>query len=245
MKPYQDSWIYYDKLFPMKSEELEFIEWSFQTIAKRKVADILDVACGTGRVSIPLSERDYHVTGIDISQNMLSLLGKKSQRVKTLLMDMREIPFMSEYDSLLCMNTSLNYLLSDEDITKTLSGFYSSLREGGIVVIEMTNFLSLITGFNRIAVRHIEAGSMRVQLTIVHSVDTVQGIFCHDEFAVVDTQEKVITFREVHHIRMLTYSELKWLLSQAGFSTVKCFGSFLDREEIKKNSDRLIFVAVK
>jgi len=50
------------------SGECDFIE---NEIASDKNLKILDIGCGTGRHSIELTKRGYHVTGIDLSDSQL------------------------------------------------------------------------------------------------------------------------------------------------------------------------------
>jgi hypothetical protein len=44
---------------------------------------------------------------------------------------------------------------------------------------------------------------------------------------------------------MLNYNEMRRLFSEISFREVRCFGNFADREEIRGNSNRFLFVAVK
>ena len=39
---------------------------------------VLELACGTGRITIPLAEKGINVSGLDISESMLSIARKKS-----------------------------------------------------------------------------------------------------------------------------------------------------------------------
>ena len=52
----------------------------FVRLARRTGGPVLDLACGSGRVSFPLAQRGLAVTGVDLSADMLALLDDKAQR---------------------------------------------------------------------------------------------------------------------------------------------------------------------
>lgn len=55
---------------------VEFTEESLQQ-ADMKEAKILDVACGTGNVTLPLVQKGYDVVGVDLSEEMLAVAQQK------------------------------------------------------------------------------------------------------------------------------------------------------------------------
>lgn len=79
-KWYQDLFKNYAKKYEQEcftvgtTGECDFIE---QEISFNKELKILDIGCGTGRHSIELAKRGYNLTGIDLSENMLTLRKKK------------------------------------------------------------------------------------------------------------------------------------------------------------------------
>lgn len=58
---------------------VEFTEESLQQ-ADMKEAKILDVACGTGNVTLPLVQKGYDVVGVDLSEEMLAVAQQKLAR---------------------------------------------------------------------------------------------------------------------------------------------------------------------
>ena len=118
--------------------EIRFLHWVFRELADVEVREILDVACGAGRHAIPLSEKGYTVTGVDRSQAMLDVLREKTGQVgiemSVVRCDMKDIEFKKEFDAIICMYTSFNYLLTDQDIEKALVAFHRTLRPDGIAL---------------------------------------------------------------------------------------------------------------
>ena len=67
-------WTYYDLVFT-GSADVEF----YVEEAKRARGPVLELGCGTGRVSIPIAEAGVDVTGLDVSEQMLSIAREKKR----------------------------------------------------------------------------------------------------------------------------------------------------------------------
>jgi len=247
-KPFAD---YYDMRadeLTKTAHEIEFFEFVFDRFARIPVSRILDVGCGTGRHSIPLMQEGYQVTGVDSSQNMLDMFSKKAEKANLethiLQMDMREIDFIKEFDAIICMNTVFLYLLTDEDISQTLGAFYTALKPGGAVIIDIMNFLSLLGRYKENVVEIYTKDGVDFERAIKHSIENVPAIWNHHEFGIIEDGSKTTTYRELHRFRMLNYNEMRNFLYEAGFSEVRCFGDSTSREEAEGSSKELIFVAV-
>lgn len=227
-------------------QEIRFLNWVFQELADVEVREILDVACGTGRHAIPLSKKGYTVTGGDRSQAMLAVLEEKVRRanieIPVIKCDMKDIEFREEFDAIICMYTSFNYLLTDQDIEKALVAFYRALRPGGIVILDLMNPIFYIGKFREITVEHHQEGQMCIQRTFKHTLDEVRSLWYQDEFVVADDGNSVSTCREIHTMRMLTYPEISHFIRDAQFVDIKCYGNFTDLVEAEDKAERLILV---
>ncbi len=226
--------------------EIRFLHWVFQELADVEVREILDVACGTGRHAIPLSKKGYTVTGGDRSQAMLAVLEEKVRRanieIPVIKCDMKDIEFREEFDAIICMYTSFNYLLTDQDIEKALVAFHRALRPGGIVILDLMNPIFYIGKFREITVEHHQEGQMCIQRTFKHTLDEVRSLWYQDEFVVADDGNSVSTCREIHTMRMLTYPEISHFIRDAQFVDIKCYGNFTDLVEAEDKAERLILV---
>lgn len=249
-KPFAD---YYDikaeGLFQNVDQELEFFRFIFDTCAEIPVTKILDAGCGTGRHSIPLIQAGYYVTSLDKSQNMLNMFKKKLEsanlKADTVKKDMKKLNFTEEFQAIICMNSAFMYQLTDEDILQTLKSFCKALELGGVAIIDIMNFLSLIGRYKEnIVGRHIK-DDITMDVAVNHSIEDIPAVWNHYEFGIIDDNGKISTYRELHRLRMANYNEMRRFLFEAGFSKVKCFGDFTARKEVKSNSNRLIFAAIK
>jgi len=99
---------------------------------------LLDVACGTGNTILPMLDRGYDVTGVDVSEAMLAeARGKTQDRARLLRGDMRRLPVLGEFDLVWCLGDALNYLDTADELTATLAGFARNLTADGVVVFDV------------------------------------------------------------------------------------------------------------
>src|SRR5690242_8763692 len=98
----------------------------------------LDVACGTGRAFAPLLKRGWEIHGCDLSPAMLERARQEADsKVELDVADMRELPTYGEFELVLSLNDSLNYLLGDNDLEYTLAGMRANLADDGLLLFDV------------------------------------------------------------------------------------------------------------
>lgn len=99
--------------------------------------DLLDAACGTGNSFLPMLERGYRVTACDISPAMVARAQRKARgRATVVVADLRALPWQSRFDLATCVDDSVNYLLTTEDLVAALRSIRAALRPGGLAVFD-------------------------------------------------------------------------------------------------------------
>lgn len=115
----------------------------------------LDVGCGTGRAFRPLLQRGWRVQGCDISPAMLELAAEEGGAdVPLEVADMRDLPRFGEFDLVLSLNDSVNYLLNDEDLVLALAGMRANLAESGLLLFDVNSASTYEHGYSE--VREVE-----------------------------------------------------------------------------------------
>lgn len=104
---------------------------------ERDSAELLDLGCGSGNLSVPLLNLGYHVTGCDLSEDMLSMAEQKSTEITWLKLDMTELPFNGDFDFVICALDSINHLEDRESVRAAFKGVYAALKHGGIFAADM------------------------------------------------------------------------------------------------------------
>ena len=96
---------------------------------------ICECACGTGNLTLPLYRRGLHMTGVDISQDMLWIASQKARAAGAMItfvrQDMRKLRLHRPMDAVLATCDGVNYLLEDDDLTAFFRSAYETVRPGG------------------------------------------------------------------------------------------------------------------
>jgi SAM-dependent methyltransferase len=104
---------------------------------------LLDVACGTGNTLLPMIERGYTVTGVDVSEAMLAEAERKTGGgARLVAADMRELPDLGAFDLIWSLGDALNYLDGEAELAATFAGMRRNLAPGGVVVLDVNTLVT-------------------------------------------------------------------------------------------------------
>ena len=100
--------------------------------------EIMEVACGSGEITIALAQKGYHMHASDISPAMIRAAKAKpgAAMVDWRVMDMRQLQG-GAYDGILCLCDSFNYLLEEAEVSSFFRSVYAHLREHGVFIVDM------------------------------------------------------------------------------------------------------------
>jgi len=96
---------------------------------------VLDAACGTGEHLRRLTAT-YDVTGLDRSESMLAIARAKLPAVPFLLADLSRFRVDAPFDAVLCLFSSIGYLLGEEALRAAAASFGRATRPGGVLLVE-------------------------------------------------------------------------------------------------------------
>ena len=188
---------------------------------------LLDVGCGTGKSFMPLLRRGWEVTGCDISESMLDLAREKAGEAAELsVADMRELPVFGEFDLVWALDDALNYLLSTEELERTLSGMRRNLASEGLLLFDLNSLLSYRTFF---AETEVVGGGRRLVWRGQAAADAPPGSICEARLSVEEGGEGG-GLREIaaHRQRHFPAEEVLEVLGQAGLECPGVYGIGLD-----------------
>ena len=109
--------------------------------------ELLDLACGHGRIANRLAARGARTTGLDATPLFLELARKdaaaRGVEVEYVEGDMRELPWDGRFDCVLSWFTSFGYF-DDDDNRTVLREAHRALKPGGTLLIENNNLAALL-----------------------------------------------------------------------------------------------------
>ncbi|HEY7171534.1 MAG TPA: class I SAM-dependent methyltransferase [Vicinamibacterales bacterium] len=122
----------------------------WRSVAKQARGPVLELGCGTGRISLPLARDGVSLVGIDRSSGMLERArrragaltkthgGRSGRRLRLVRGDIRALPFgAGEFRMVLAPYGILQSLLRDRDLTSTLASVARVLAPGGLFGIDL------------------------------------------------------------------------------------------------------------
>jgi SAM-dependent methyltransferase len=125
---------------------------------------ILDLCCGHGRIAIPLGQRGYRMTGLDLSALSLERAQADAEAagvsIEWLHGDMRAIPFEAAFDAVINIFTSFAYLESEEDDLEVLRQVRKALKPGNLFLLECSHREGLLRHFQPATITRREDGTL-------------------------------------------------------------------------------------
>lgn len=198
--------------------------------------EVLDLACGHGRIANALAARGCQVTGLDATPLFLERARRdaadRGVAVNYVEGDMRDLPWANRFDRVINWFTAFGYF-DDAGNRRVLTEVARVLRPGGRFALEM--------GHRDRVIRHFQPASVDERdgnlLIDRHQFELLTGRIVTARTVVRDGRVRQVPFS----VRTFTFTELRdWLLG-SGFATVEGYGE--DGGPLTLESRRMITVA--
>jgi ubiquinone/menaquinone biosynthesis C-methylase UbiE len=205
----------------------------WRRIALAATGSVLELGCGTGRISLPLARAGVNLVGIDRSSAMLERLraaAARRRRVSGALRlvrgDIRFLPYESStFDTVIAPYGILQSLLADRDLSATLESVSRVLAPGGTFGLDLVPDVPNWREYsNRVQLRGRAARG--VHLTLIESVhqDRSRRLTTFEQRYIRSTEHRfALTFRT------LTVKRMRERLDRAGFVVDRVLGDYRGR----------------
>jgi len=232
----------------------DFVEACFARYLKEKPTLLLDLACGTGSMTLELARRGFDMIGVDASPDMLSVAYERAadrecEGVLFLLQDMRTFELYGTVGAVTCCLDSINYLLREQDVKTTFATVHNYLDPDGLFLFDVNTPYKF---------KHVYGdNSYILEDELTDEDGDVQAVYCgwqnhYDEKTHLCTFDLSLFEErkdggydrsdEQQAERCYTQEQLQELLTSTGFELLGCFGGW-DFSEPKDNCERYYFVA--
>lgn len=236
----------------------------YEGLASEAGDSVLELACGTGAITIKLAQSGFSVTGLDISPDMLQVAQRKvlqedldvRSRISLLEADMKDFKLNGVFDGIFVPNNSLGYLTALADRKTCLQAVYEHLNPQGLIAIEERSYTpKILMGMlqRRAAITVHRAavnpatGRYTTYNSITHNIDFITQTICSRQF--IDEIQDDGTMRRyiqadggICRAHYFTQPELRLLIEQAGFVVKALYGGNA-KEPLTAESYSMIFIA--
>ena len=244
-----DAYTSFAQVYDLFMDNVPYEEWSRYVISllkEEKIEDglILDLGCGTGKMTRLLSAAGYDMIGIDNSEDMLEIAREhqyeKEDGILYLLQDMREFELYGTVRAVISICDSVNYILEEEELLQVFKLVNNYLDPKGIFVFDMNTRYKYAELLGETTItENREEGSFIWENYFDEEEDINQydlTLFIKEEG---DLYRK---YEETHFQRVYDLDVVKHLLKEAGMEFVAAYDAFT-KEPVKADSERIYIIA--
>jgi predicted TPR repeat methyltransferase len=126
---------FYDAVMGDGSESAKRVQ-ELVRVSKPDAIKVLELGCGTGSILKHLQD-SYEVSGLDLSNKMLSIARKKVPRAKLWHQDMVDFQIDERFDTILCVFDSINHVQRFSDWKRVFARVRQHLSPGGCFIFDI------------------------------------------------------------------------------------------------------------
>ncbi|MFO7636158.1 MAG: methyltransferase domain-containing protein [Clostridia bacterium] len=115
-----------------------YIHRLFQKFMKTPPSSVVDLACGTGTLTLELHRLGYDMTGVDVSREMLSKAHEKNNKdILWINQDISRLNLYGTVDAAVCFLDGINHITEARRICRLMRLVYTFLNPGGVFVFDV------------------------------------------------------------------------------------------------------------
>ena len=246
----------YDLIAPIYDKingELDYVAWAdfIEENIRRYNPDmktelVLDLGCGTGRMTLELGRRGYDMTGVDLSPEMLDLARDAaeeaglSDKMLWLLQDITDFELYGTVElAVSCLDT-LNHLTDAADLRRCLSLVHNYLVPDGLFVFDINGKGKFENIYADNSYVMEEDGSVCVWQNSYNPKTRLCDFFI--TLFEEDEDGRYSRYDELQTERMYTIRTMKKMLTECGFEFIGAYSDF-DFGEATDASERIYITA--
>lgn len=214
-----------------------------------KNARVLELCCGSGRLTIPLAKEGLNICGIDNAHSMLEKARSKAKieklEINFIEADIRTLSLPDQFDLIFIPFNSIHHLFQNQDLFDTLNVVKKHLKDDGLFIIDCYNpNIRYITEAEKEQIKiadykTVDGRKVAIEQTMKYESKTqINRIVWH--YYIND----VFHSKQNLDMRMYFPQELDSYLKWFGFEIIHKFGSF-EEEPFIDRSEKQIYVCRK
>lgn len=225
----------------------EWCEYIKSLLEEYEITDglVLDLGCGTGKLTRLLEDAGYDMIGIDYSEEMLEIARehqeeREGSNILYLLQDMREFELYGTVRAVVSICDSMNYITEEEDLLQVFRLVNNYLDPKGLFIFDLNTVYKYkeLLGETTIS-ENREEGSFIWD----NYYDEEEQINEYDLTLFIKEKENLYRkYEETHFQRAYSLEKVKELLEKAGMEFVAAYDAFT-RDAVKEDSERIYVIA--
>jgi len=263
------------QVYDLFMDNVPYEEWSEYVISllkEEKIKDglVLDLGCGTGKMTRLLANAGYDMIGIDNSEDMLEIArecqyeqafdacdnaadeqdvsGEKEEiigngmakHILYLLQDMREFELYGTVRAVISICDSMNYILEEEDLLQVFKLVNNYLDPKGIFVFDMNTRYKYMELLGETTITENREEGSFIW---ENYFDEEEDINQYDLTLFIREEGDLYRkYEETHYQRVYDLDVVKRLLKEAGLEFVAAYDAFT-REPVREDSERIYIIA--
>ena len=225
---------------------LSDLQFYKKRLPANKDARILELCCGTGRLTIPIAQEGYHIFGVDYTPSMLEQAQAKAIKagleINFIEADIRTLDLQEQFDFIFIPFNSIHHLYRNEDLFRALESVKKHLKDGGLFLFDCFNP----------NIQYIVENEKGQTVIAEYKTDDNRNVLIKQTMRYESaTQINRIEWHysingEFHStqnldMRLFFPQELDSYLKQVGFNIIHKFGNFAEGE-FDDNSEKQIYI---
>ena len=218
----------YDLLYKSKDyeKEVEYLNKLIKKNYKKKIKNILDIGCGTGKHASLLVDKGYELHGVDMSPQMISIAKKNNKQKKNLsfsLSTISKLNLKKKFDVIISVFHVMSYQTKNNELIKAFEIVKKHLNGGGIFIFDFWYGPAVLTDLpvNSIkTLRHRDIKISRFGKPYIkpqtNTIDMKYSILMENK-----KLKKIKKKKEIHRLRYFFDTELELICRRLKFKILK------------------------
>lgn len=243
------------QVYDLFMDNVPYEAWSNyveEILAKEGICDgiLLDLGCGTGKMTRIMAEKGFDMIGIDNSMEMLDMAREyeydreEDSGILYLLQDMREFELYGTVRAVYSACDCLNYIMEEDELLTVFRLVNNYLDPKGLFIFDMNTSYKYehLLAENTIA-ENREEGSFIWE----NYYDKEEQVNEYDLTLFIkesedDKEERFLRFTETHFQRCYSLECVKQLLQEAGMELVAVYDAYT-KNPLREDSEKVTIIA--
>jgi len=219
---------YYNLFYKDKNyqEEYNYIRDLIKKHGNTGNKNILDIGCGTGKHLSLFKKDGYTVSGVDLSENMISEAKKYLQQEEGFICcKASDFKFNTKFDIIVSLFHVMSYQTENDELEKVFQNVSEHLTEGGLFIFDFWYGPAVLTDPPVVKIKRLEDDEVNIT-RVTEPVMRYNENIVDVNFEVLLEDKKthlVEKINETHKMRYLFLPEIDMLAKKTGLKIEKSY----------------------